>query len=116
MGIALDFDQALDIWRGAVLGSVRADSPDLSQRQMAVILLVYMGNPPHTVRGLAAELRVSNPAITRALDRLEELELIKRPPDERDKRSILVGRTIAGSVYLREMADRITMAAAVTER
>ena len=55
MGIALDFDQALDIWRGAVLGSVRADSPDLSQRQMAVILLVYMGNPPHTVRGLAAE-------------------------------------------------------------
>jgi len=74
------------------------------------------GQSPHTVRGLAAELRVSKPAITRALDRLEELELIKRLPDERDKRSILVGRTIAGSVYLREMADRITMAAAVTER
>lgn len=116
MGVVLEFDQALDIWRGAVLGSVRAETPDLSQRQMAVILLVYLTEPPHTVRGLAFELRVSKPAITRALDRLEELELVKRLPDERDRRSVLVGRTVAGSIYLREMADRIVMAAAVTER
>ena len=31
---------------------------------------VYLDPPPHTVRGLAAALGVSKPAITRALDTL----------------------------------------------
>lgn len=107
MALSLTFDQALDIWRGAVFESVRGDMPDLTSRQMAVILLVYMEAPPHTVRGLARELAVAKPAITRALDRLEGLGLVRRLADPDDRRSLLVGRTVAGSVYLRDMADRI---------
>jgi DNA-binding transcriptional MocR family regulator len=34
-----------------------------------------------TVRGLAIHLRISKPAVTRALDRLEEEGLAKRGPD-----------------------------------
>ncbi len=111
MTIDLTFDQALEVWRGAVLEVVRRDPADLSVRQMAVVLTVYLSPPPHTVRGLAAALNVSKPAITRALDRLEKLEFVRRKPDENDRRSVLVQRTVKGSVYLRETADLITVAA-----
>jgi DNA-binding MarR family transcriptional regulator len=111
MTVSLTFDQALEVWRGAVLEVVRRDPADLSARQMAVVLTVYLSPPPHTVRGLATALNVSKPAITRALDRLEKLEFVRRRPDESDRRSILVQRTVKGSVYLRETADLITVAA-----
>jgi DNA-binding MarR family transcriptional regulator len=111
MTINLTFDQALEVWRGAVLEVVRGAPADLSARQMAVVLTVYLSSPPHTVRGLAMALNVSKPAITRALDRLEKLEFVKRRPDESDRRSVLVQRTVKGSDYLRETADLIAVAA-----
>ncbi|MEE8122743.1 MAG: MarR family transcriptional regulator, partial [Alphaproteobacteria bacterium] len=42
MSIKLTFGQALDVWRGAILETVRRDTADLSARQMAVILTVYL--------------------------------------------------------------------------
>ena len=116
MAVTLTFDQALDILRGAVIESVRNDPRDLTQRQMAVILIVYLGEASRTVRELAAELGIGKPAITRALDKLEGLGLVKRLADVRDKRSIIVGRTVQGTVYLRELADRITKSAAASRR
>lgn len=111
MGFQLKAVQALDLWRGAIVESVRRDGPDLSARQMALLLTVYLTPPPHTVRGLAVTLNVSKPAITRALDRLSELGLIKRKTDDTDRRSVLVQRTVKGSVYLREFGDMIVQAA-----
>ncbi len=116
MSIKLTFGQALDVWRGAILETVRRDTADLSARQMAVILTVYLTAGPHTVRGLAQTLAVSKPAITRALDRLEKLDFVKRKADERDRRSVLVQRTVRGSAYLRETGDLIAAAAAASER
>ncbi|MEE8659886.1 hypothetical protein CGLAMM_00855 [Acetobacteraceae bacterium EV16G] len=55
------------------------------------------------MRGLAHELNVSKPAITRALDRLAELDLARRKVDPLDRRSVLVQRTLKGSAYLREL-------------
>ena len=112
MGFQLKAVQALDLWRGAIVESVRRDGPDLSARQMALLLTVYLTPPPHTVRGLAQTLNVSKPAITRALDRLSELGLIKRKTDDTDRRSVLVQRTVKGSVYLRAFGDLIVTAAA----
>lgn len=100
----------LDIWRRAMVDNVRRDAPDLSARQMAALLTVYMTEPPHTVRGLAAGLGVSKPAITRALDRLGEFGLARRKTDPRDRRSVVVQRTVKGSVYLAELADIIANA------
>ena len=105
----------LDIWRRAMVDGVRRDAPDLSARQMAVLLTVYLTPPPHTVRGLAAILNVSKPAITRALDRLGEFSLARRKTDSRDRRSVLVQRTVKGSVYLAEFADIITRASMASE-
>ena len=55
------------------------------------------------MRGLAAELNVSKPAITRALDRLGELDLARRKVDPADRRSVLVQRTLKGAAFLRDM-------------
>src|SRR3546814_15632070 len=78
--------RALDLWRRAVVEGVRADSPDLSSRQMAVLLTVYLTPPPHTVRGLAEGLNVSKPAITRSLDRLSAIGML-RPKHEESART-----------------------------
>lgn len=112
MGFQIKAVQALDLWRGAIIESVRRDGPDLSARQMALLLTVYLTPPPHTVRGLAQTLNVSKPAITRALDRLAELGMVKRKTDDADRRSVLVQRTVKGSVFLREFGDLIVTAAA----
>lgn len=108
--------EPLDIWRRAMVDNVRRDAPDLSARQMALMLTVYMTEPPHTVRGLAEILNVSKPAITRALDRLGEFGLARRKTDPRDRRSVVVQRTVKGSVYLAEFADIIAAARVETER
>jgi len=99
---------ALSLWHGVVLDQVRRDGPDLSARQMALLLTVYLAPPPHTVRGLAHALGVTKPAISRALDTLGQLDLLKRKRDPADRRNVLVQRTVAGSVYLSDFADLIT--------
>jgi len=104
--------EALDIWRRTSVASVRRDAPDLSARQMALLLTVYLTPPPHTVRGLAELLNVSKPAITRAVDRLSEFGLLRRKMDENDRRSILLQRTVRGSVFLREYGELIVAAVA----
>lgn len=103
---------ALDIWRRTIVSSVRRDAPDLSARQMALLLTVYLTPPPHTVRGLADLLKVSKPAVTRAVDRLSELGMIRRKVDDDDRRSVLLQRTVKGSVFLREYGELIVIAAA----
>ncbi len=104
--------EALEMWRLAATETVRRDSPDLSARQLALMLTVYLSAPPHTVRGMAAHLNISKPAITRALDRLEKLGLVRRRKDPADRRSVLAQRTVAGSVFLSEFAEIVTKATA----
>lgn len=103
-------DQLVGILRDTVVSLVRRDGPDLSARQLGVFLTVYLAGGPHTVRGLAADLNVSKPAITRALDRLGELDLARRKLDPMDRRSVLVQRTVSGAALLRDL--RQTMAEA----
>lgn len=112
MSVKITAVEALDLWRGAIVESVRREAPDLSARQMALLLTVYLTSPPHTVRGLAGMLNVSKPAVTRAVDRLSEYGLVKRKADEQDRRSVLIQRTVKGSVFLREFGDIVVHAAA----
>ena len=102
--------QALELWRNSLVASVRGDSPDLSARQMALMLCVYLGEGPHTVRGLAKDLKISKPAVSRALDRLGELGYIRRERDDLDRRNVLVQRTLSGGKFLIEFASLIKSA------
>ncbi len=112
-------DQMVSILRETVVALVRRDGPDLSARQLGVFLTCYLRDGGHTVRGLAAELNVSKPAITRALDRLGELDLARRKVDPLDRRSILVQRTLKGAAFLRDlrsiMGDAVTTAKRVPQ-
>lgn len=96
-------EHLLSVLRETIVSLVRRDGPDLSARQLGVFLSVYLTEGPHTVRGLAQELNVSKPAITRALDRLGELDLARRKVDPQDRRSVIVQQTLKGSAFLREM-------------
>ena len=94
----------LHVFMETLIASVRSDTTDLSARQLAVFLKVYLEpDTDHTVRGLAAVLNISKPAITRALDRLGKFDFIKRETDPHDRRSVIARRTQAGSAYLRTL-------------
>lgn len=96
-------EQQIVILQNTITTMVRQDKPDLSARQLAVFLICYLNETVQTVRGLAATLKVSKPAITRALDRLEELNLLGRKTDPMDRRSVLVQRTDEGFEYLQNI-------------
>lgn len=96
-------EQLVGILRDTIVGMVRRDGVDLSARQLGVFLTCYLRDGGHTVRGLAAELNVSKPAITRALDRLAELDFARRKVDPSDRRSVLVHRTPRGAAFLRDV-------------
>ena len=89
-----------NILRDTVVSLVRREGPDLTARQLGVLLICYLEDGPHTVRGLAARLAVAKPAITRALDRLEEFQFARRLQDPRDRRSIVVARTPDGDAFM----------------
>lgn len=97
----------LRFWREAIISGVRGDKPDLTMRQMAILMIVYTNDPPHTVRGLAEQLKVAKPVITRAIDTLSLLGYVKRVQDEADRRSVNIVRTVSGSVILRDLADHL---------
>jgi DNA-binding MarR family transcriptional regulator len=104
-------DGLAGILKTAIVDLVRRDGPDLSARQLGVFLTCYLQTEAQTVRGLAAELDVARPAITRALDRLAEFDLVRRKTDPLDRRSILVQRTATGMVFLREVRQTLRNAA-----
>ena len=103
--------QALKLWHDVVLDQVRDDLPDLTLRQMAVLLTVYLEPPPHTVRALAAKLGVTKPVITRALNTLGQHRLLERRRDPADRRNVLVQRTLHGALFLEALARSIRQAA-----
>ncbi|HEX8401854.1 MAG TPA: MarR family transcriptional regulator [Allosphingosinicella sp.] len=83
-----------------LIGYVRSGQPDLTNRQMALMLLVYLTPGPHTVRGLANILGVSKPVITRALNTLGTLGYLRRVRDEADRRNVFVAKTSTGQEFL----------------
>jgi len=103
-------EQRVEVLRQTVVALVRREGPDLSARQLGVFLTCYLEEEAQTVRGLAAKLNVSKPAITRALDRLAEFDLVRRKTDPLDRRSVLVQRTASGMAYLREIRTILAQA------
>lgn len=109
-------DQYVGMLKDTIVALVRRDGPDLSSRQLGVLLTCYLNDGPQTVRGLAAELNVSKPAITRALDRLGELDLARRKVDPADRRSVIVQRTLKGQSFLRDLRGIMSEAGAVVRK
>ncbi len=90
----------LAIIRDLMIAHVRSDGPDLTPRQLSAFLIIYTEDGPHTVRGLAEKLKVSKPAVTRAFDRLSELNLMRRKVDPADRRSVHAMQTPGGQKFV----------------
>jgi len=99
--------ESLAFWHSVTLATVRSEAPDLSARQLAMLMSIYLEDGLHTVRSLARHLGVTKAAISRATDSLCKLGYIERKPDHRDKRSVILTRTPAGIHFLSEFADII---------
>ena len=112
MTVILRPSQALRLWQQVAVKEVLAEAHDLSLRQVAILLSVYLDPPPHTVRGLAMRLGVTKPVITRALDTMGAMKLLSRHRDEKDRRNVLVKRTVEGALYVERFGDVIIAAAA----
>ena len=93
-------ERSLKGWMQTLISYVRSGQPDLTNRQMALMLLVYLTPGPHTVRGLASVLGVSKPVITRALNTLGTLGYLRRVRDEADRRNVFVAKTSVGQDFL----------------
>ena len=104
--------QALGLWLDVTSHAVRAAGPDLTARQTALLLTVYLEVGPHTVRALAKRLGVGKPAIVRAIDSLGDAGLVTRVPDPVDRRNVFIEGTAQGAAqlcdYARNIARNIT--------
>jgi DNA-binding MarR family transcriptional regulator len=92
----------LEQWMSVLIDYVRSGAADLTNRQMALLLVVYQTPGPHTVRGLAHRLSVSKPVVTRALNRLGTLGYLRRQRDDMDRRNIFVATTDEGAGFLEQ--------------
>jgi DNA-binding MarR family transcriptional regulator len=92
--------ETLSHWMRALIAYVRSGEPDLTNRQMALLLLVYLTPGPHTVRGLARTIGVSKPVVTRALNTLGALGYLRRERDQDDRRNVFIVRTSDGAEFL----------------
>jgi DNA-binding MarR family transcriptional regulator len=114
MELGREHVEALDLWRRVTVSTVRSDAPDLTARQMAVLMTVRLQPAPHTVRGLASALNVGKPAITRALDTLTRLGFVQRRRDPKDGRNVFVERTERGDAFLELLGQTIVQGETIT--
>ncbi len=110
-----DPEWLLHILCKTLLSEVRLDQPDLTLRQLAIMLEVYQTDELQTVRGLAALLSVGRPIITRSLDRLAELNLACRQADPSHRGSITIGRTARGTALVDRLGVAMAQAAVAAE-
>jgi DNA-binding MarR family transcriptional regulator len=107
MAVEIRPSQALRLLHEVSHALVTDGEPDLSARQLDVLFTIYLEPPPHTVRGLAARLRVTKPVITRALDTMGKLDLVARRRDERDRRNVVIQRTVKGALHVERLGDLV---------
>ncbi|MEL7028950.1 MAG: MarR family transcriptional regulator, partial [Pseudomonadota bacterium] len=103
--------EALWRWRAVLMDGLRSGGPDLTSRQLALLLSVYLVERRWSVRALASELGIGKPAVTRALDRLCGLGYLRRVKDQRDGRNVIVSRTVAGAVWLSDFGETVLRSA-----
>jgi len=86
--------------KGAVVRWVNDDWPDLTNRQLALLLIVCIEPGNHYLRHLATRLGVQKPIACRILDRLNDLGLITRQHERRDLRNVYAVPTARAIAFM----------------
>ena len=90
-----------------VLDADKTATTPLTVRQIAILVICYRTTERQTIRGLAATLGLSKSVVTRGLDHLESLALLKRIDDASDMRSVLVQPTEKGVRFATLLAKAV---------
>ena len=98
----------LMLWRDISAYTVQKFGFDITNRQVLVMLSVYLEPGFHSVKSLSELLGISKPAICRALDQLSKAGLVKRKRDDADRRIVYLQRTVKGSVTLSEFSELLS--------
>ena len=96
-------DIAVELLRHVVVSLVRRDGIALSTQQFGVFLACYLCEEAKTIRGLVQELEMPRLVVMRSLDKLAELDLIRREPDPRDTRNHVLIHTPSGHEMLSDL-------------
>lgn len=75
----------------------------LTVRQLAILSLVYDQAVEASVDYYSKTLNLSKPAVTKAINRLEELKLLKRKPNIQDGRKVIITSTPTGFNYIHQI-------------
>jgi DNA-binding MarR family transcriptional regulator len=89
---------------------------DLSVPQLAIFLIYYLDDGPHSLGSLAERLEIERPTISRAIDRLCQLDLVDRKRDTTGCRTLYVKQTIKGSAFLQELHSIMSEAEVATRQ
>ena len=111
MAVEIRPAQAIKLLHDFSYALVTDRQPDLSPRQLTILLTIYLDPPPHSVRGLARKLKVTKPVITRALDTMGKLGLVARRRDETDRRNVVIQRTVKGALAVEHLGDLLVRTA-----
>lgn len=80
---------------------------NLTHRQLLILLTIYLDNNVSRVREVAKQLFIPKPSISRTLDKLESLDLIRREVEVNDKRSIIIKKTVKGGKLLTDCSKMV---------
>lgn len=105
---------SLEMMRRVSADTLQGGSADLTARQFALLLSIFMQPGPHAVRDLSKTLGLPKPAVTRALDVLERQGFVRRKRDRDDRRDVSVHRTVKGAVFLYDYGERVARRAEET--
>ena len=109
-------DQLVGMLRDMVVAIVRGEEPDLSVRQLGVLLACYLDEDRmQTTCSLMRALRCSRRSINRALVRLEELDLVALDFDPQVPTDLNVHTTGLGRRFVDRLLEPARQSSRVLE-
>lgn len=90
----------LDSWMRGLIFHLRSGEPDLTNRQMAIMLLIHSEPSPYSVGDLAGHLQLPGARISRSLEMLSALGLVTRDRDPLKRRTVRVKITPKGMAFV----------------
>lgn len=79
----------------------------LSRKDLQVMLEIYLGTVPYTIRGASEALGIRQPDVTRCAKKLVTLGLLAKKPVLADGRAVYLTRTEQGQEFLIAFAEAL---------
>lgn len=88
---------------GEIILHIVQSNDDLTMRQLVLFLAIYHHGVRGSTKDYAGYMNVAKPVVTRAMDRLEQLQLMKRSFSPIDRRMVVVHKTAIGEAYYQHL-------------